>query len=573
MRHLFGARSALPIAALAALGILLSGCTPGSSNPTGETTVSAASSKCVDNSLDAGSTDPSGVLTIGREGNTSFSRNFNPFSPNALYPTAFAMYEPLFVQNRGSGELDPRLATEWATSDDGLTVTFTLRDGVTWSDGQPFTADDVVFSMELAKANLGSFDYATAITATSPTSVQITLEEPNSQAVYLLGAQLIVPQHIWKDVPNPLEFTNENPVATGPFTEIAQFDTQVYEVDRNPDYWDEGKPYIQGVRVPAFPSNDSVQLALANGEIDWADVFVPDIANTYVSRAPETNCYWFPPIWGTAQLYLNTTKAPFDDPNVRKAISMAINREQIIDVAMNGYASLPDSTGIGPRYASWKADDSTDFGDWTQLDLEAAKKMLDEAGLKAGSDGMRTLPDGSAFAPTIIVGSASTDWVASSQVITENLKAVGIDASVQAQDWSAVIDEAQRGDFDMAHMWSSEGATPYNFYRGAMSTETVEPVGEVANENFARFGSDEADALLEEFASTSDKAAQKEVVAQLEQLFAVDAPSVPLFYGPEFGEFNTSRFVGFPDEDNPYADPNLRSPTAAIVLTTIQPRK
>lgn len=573
MRHLFRARSALPVAALAALGILLSGCTPGSSNQTGETTASAASSKCVDNSLDAGSTDPGGVLTIGREGNTSFSRNFNPFSPNALYPTAFAMYEPLFVQNRGSGELDPRLATEWATSDDGLTVTFTLRDGVTWSDGQPFTADDVVFSMELAKANLGSFDYATAITATSPTSVQITLEEPNSQAVYLLGAQLIVPQHIWKDVPNPLEFTNENPVATGPFTEVAQFDTQVYEVDRNPDYWDEGKPYIQGVRVPAFPSNDSVQLALANGEIDWADVFVPDIANTYVSRAPEMSCYWFPPIWGTAQLYLNTTKAPFDDPNVRKAISMAINREQIIDVAMNGYASLPDSTGIGPRYASWKADDSAALGDWTQLDIEAAKKMLDEAGLKAGSDGIRTLPDGSAFAPTIIVGSASTDWVASSQVITENLKAVGIDASVQAQDWSAVIDEAQRGDFDMAHMWSSEGATPYNFYRGAMSTETVEPVGEVANENFARFGSDEADALLEEFAATSDEAAQKEVVAQLEQLFADDAPSVPLFYGPEFGEFNTSRFVGFPDEDNPYADPNLRSPTAAIVLTTIQPRK
>lgn len=568
-------RLALPLIALLATGALLAACTPGSASdprPSGSG-ATAASSPCVDNALDSGSTDPSGVLTIGREGNTSFTRNFNPFSPNALWPTAFAMYEPLFIQNRGSGELDPRLATAWTVSDDGTTVEFTLRDGVKWSDGESFTADDVVFSMELAKEHLGSFGYVTDFEATDDTTVTVTLEGPNSPALYLLGSQLIVPEHVWRSVDDPLEFTNENPVATGPFTEIADFQTQVYEVDRNPDYWDAGKPYLQGVRVPAFPSNDSVQLALANGEIDWADVFVPDVSSTFVGQSPETNCYWFPAIWGTAQLYLNTTRAPFDDPAVRKAISLAINREQIVDVAMNGYASPADSTGIGPRYQDWKSPDSASFGDWTAQNLEEASQLLDEAGLKKGSDGVRTLPDGSAFAPSIIVGSASTDWVASSQVIVENLKAVGIDASVRAQDWGAVIDLASKGDFDMAHMWSSEGATPYNFYRGAMSTETVMPIGEASNENYQRFGSTDADTLLAEFAETTDEAKQREVVAQLQQLFADEAPSVPLFYGPEFGEFNTQRFVGFPDETNPYADPNTRSQTAAIVLTTLRPRQ
>ncbi len=569
-------RLALPLMAMFTAGALLAGCTPGSSpSPSASANgggANAASSPCTDNSVDSGSTEPAGVLTIGREGNTSFTRNFNPFSPNALWPTAFAMYEPLFVQNRGSGELDPRLAADWEVSEDGTTVTFTLREGVTWSDGEPFTADDVVFSIELAKANLGAFGYVTGVEATDELTVQVTLDGPNAPALYLLGGQLIVPEHVWKDVESPLEFTNEDPVATGPFTDVSDFQTQVYQVDRNPDYWDEGKPYIEGVRVPAFPSNDSVQLALANGEIDWADVFVPDVAETFVAQSPETNCYWFPAVWGTAQLYVNTTKAPFDDPDVRKAISLAINREQIVDVAMNGYATPSDSTGIGPRYEEWKSADSASFGDWTAQNIEEAKKLLDGAGLVEGSDGIRTLPDGSAFNPSIIVGSASTDWTASSQVIVENLKAVGINASVRAQDWGAVIDQASKGDFDMAHMWSSEGATPYNFYRGAMSTETVLPVGEQTNENYQRFGSTDADTLLAEFASSTDEDEQKSIIAELQQLFAEEAPSIPLFYGPEFGEFNTTRFVGFPDETNPYADPNTRSQTAAIVLTTLRPR-
>jgi peptide/nickel transport system substrate-binding protein len=558
----------LIMSAVLGTGLFLSGCTPGSATSDGGTGAATAT-QCLNNDVDLGSTEPSGVLTLGREGNTTFTRNFNPFSPNALWPTLYAMYEPLFALNLGTGEPSPRLATEWSSSDANV-VTFNLREGVNWSDGEPFTAADVIFSLEFAKDNLGQFGYVTDITAVDDTTVEVTLDGPNSPALYLLGTALMVPEHIWKDIPDPLTYTNEDPVATGPLTEIAKFQTQEYQVDRNPDYWDTGKPYIQGVRVPAFPGNPEVQLALANGEIDWADVYVPDVANTYVARDADHNCYWGPYVGDTAQLYLNTTMAPYDDPDVRKAISMAINRDQVVSAVE--YGEPANNHGIGPKFQAWQSE-SDPATDWTIQNVEQSKAMLDAAGLVVGGDGWRTLPDGSAWEPTIIVGASSTDWVASSQSIVQNLKDVGINASVKAQDWGVVIDEASKGDFSMAHMWSSGGATPYNFYRGAMSTQTVKPVGEVTNENFQRYGSPAADALLSQFEQTNDVNEQKAIVTQLGQLFADEAPSIPLYYPPQFGEYNTTRFVGFPSDSNPYADPNSRSQTASIVLTTIRPVK
>lgn len=564
-------RAVLPLAAGAAAATLLAGCTPGSSTEGPPSDGGIEATDCRNNDVSLGSTEPSGVLTLGREGNTSFTRNFNPFSPNALWPTTFAMYEPLFALNRGTGEPSPRLATEWETSQDGTEITFTLREGVEWSDGEAFTAADVEFSLEFVQENLGQYPYVTDIEAVDDLTVSVSLDAPNSTAVYLIGPALMVPEHIWSTIADPLTHTNENPVATGPFTEIAKFQTQEYQVDRNPNYWDEGKPYIQGVRVPAFPGNPEVQLALANNELDWADVFVPNVRDTFVGRNPEHNCYWGPFIAGTAQLYANTTKAPFDDVNVRKAISMAINRDQI--VAAVEYGSPANSFGIGPRYVGWTSEPAGDAAAWTTLNVEEAERLLDEAGMTKGSDGWRMLPDGSAFAPSIIVGASSTDWVASSQSIVQNLQDVGINASVQAQDWGVVIDRATKGDYDLAHMWSSEGPTPYNFYRGAMSNGTVMPVGEVAYENVQRYGSAAADALLEEFTATDDRDEQQAIVDQLAAVFAAEAPSIPLYWYPDFGEYSTERFVGFPSADNPYADPNSRSQTAAIVLTTIRPVK
>jgi len=112
-------------------------------------------------------------------------------------------------------------------------------------------------------------------------------------ALYDLANQIVVPEHIWKDVSDPLTWTNDNPVATGPFTEVTKFESQIYVIEKNPYYWQEGKPAFQGIRFPAYADNDAANLALVNGDLDWAGNFVPDIENTYVAKNSENNHYYF----------------------------------------------------------------------------------------------------------------------------------------------------------------------------------------------------------------------------------------------------------------------------------------
>jgi peptide/nickel transport system substrate-binding protein len=203
--------------------------------------------------------------------------------------------------------------------------------------------------------------------------------------------------------------------------------------------------------------------------------------------------------------------------------------------------------------------------------VDGANALLDQAGYAKDGDGTRTLPDGSPFAFDISVGSTSSDWLSVANIISQNLADVGVKAKVNSPDWSAVVASYEDGSFDTGIVWSNAAPTPYQFYRGVMSTETVTPVGEQSFQNYHRFGLPEADSLLAEFAAASDPTAQATVMDQLQELFAENAPVVPLFPGPKWGAYNTTRFTGFPDEDNPYAPLSTRSATTVLVLTTIEP--
>lgn len=517
---------------------------------------------------------PRGILTYSREGNTSFTRNFNPFSTAALYGTTQVIYEPLIIYNPAKDEVIPWLATGYEWGDDGMSLTFTLRDGVKWSDGEPFSAADVVATFDILKKSFANngMDYLDSTEAVDDLTVKFNFNRVYSMAVYEVGAQVIVPEHIWKDVEDPVKFTNENPVGTGPFTDVASFESQVYELHRNNSYWQEGKPYIEGIRIPAYSGNDQANLATVNGENDWADQFIQDVDKVYVAKDPDNYHYWFASTSYTVQLILNQTRAPFDDPIVRKAISMALNREQIIKVGMYGYPQSADITGLNAGFASWKDESLLNTTeDWTKQDVEKANQMLDEAGYTRGSDGIRLTKDGKPMKFELLVGAASTDWTANSQIIAQNLKEIGMGVTVNAQDWGLVIEREQKGDFDMGHSWSSNGATPYFYYRSVFDCDYTKPVGEVTNENYHRGCNKEATDLLKQFAGTFELEKQKEIIQQVENLYYQDAPAIPLFTSPEWGEYNTTRFTGFPTADNPYATLAGRAATAVIVYTTIKP--
>jgi peptide/nickel transport system substrate-binding protein len=274
-------------------------------------------------------------------------------------------------------------------------------------------------------------------------------------------------------------------------------------------------------------------------------------------------------------LYLNTTKKPFDDPNVRKAISMAINRQQIVKIAMYDYTKPADVTGLSEAYPNYKVKDPASLGDWTTFSVDKANQLLDAAGLKRGAGDIRTLADGKPMRYDINVVSGWSDWVSACQIIAQNLKAVGIEGAVKSYDFSAWFDRVQKGDFDISIGWSSGGATPYNYYRDQMSKRSLKPVGEVAGANWHRYVSTKGDELLNQFAATSDPAQQKQIAEQLQRTFAEEAPAVPLFPGPEWYEYNSARFDGFPTKDNPYAVGSpfgQGTPEQLLVMTSIKPK-
>lgn len=523
---------------------------------------------------------PRGVLVVSTEQQGSWVRNFNPLlAPgSARWPCTSGIYEPMLVWNTMSGEYVPWLAESSQWSPDGRSLTFTLRQGVAWSDGQPFSARDVAFTFGLMKRHRAIdhhavWDFLDSVTAVGERRIEFALRRVFMPALGYLGQQPIVAEHVWKNVADPVRYSNENPVATGPFTEVRVFQNQVYELGKNPHYWQKGMPKLEALRFPAFPNNDAANMALANGEVDWAGNFVPAIERTYVKKDPRHHGWWFPLVGGPVVLYANTTREPFHDVRVRKALSMAIDRALIVKIAMYDYTRPADATGLSDAFATWRDPTAVAKGDWVKLDVARANALLDTAGLPRGPDGIRRLPDGRSMSYDIHCVSGWSDWVRAVQVVARGWRAVGVDATLRTYDFGAWFEQLEKGEFDVSIGWTEEGPTPYQFYRGLMSKKSTRPVGQRSALNWHRFGSESADRLLERFEAERGRDEQMRLAAELQHEFVDNAPVIPLFLAPSWGEYNTRRFTGFPTEQDPYAKltPN-NPPENLLVLVRLAPR-
>ncbi len=523
---------------------------------------------------------PRGVLTVSVEQQASWIRNFNPLAPQGVYrwPAVAGVYEPLLVFSSVRGELVPWLASAYEWRDGNRTLRVTAREGVLWSDGTPFTARDVAFTFQLLKRfpaldQYGVWGFLSRVRAVDERTVDFELSRVFLPGLDDIACQPIVPEHVFAKVDDPLTFANEKPVATGPFTEVRTFQNQVYELGRNLRYWQKGKPAVDALRFPAYPSNERANLALAFGEVDWAGNFVPAIDRVYAARDPEHHRYWSPLTGSTIFLYANALKPPFDDARVRKALSLAIDRKLLVDVALYGYSRPADATGLSDAYATWR-DARVGAAGWVAHDPEGAERLLDEAGCARGPDHLRRC-GGRPLRYEILVASGWSDWVRAAQVIARGLKAVGVEASVRAYDYGAWFERLQKGEYDLSLGWATEGATPYTFYEWLMASATVKPLGERSLGNWNRYGSKAADALLAAFEREPGLEAQRELSRALQRVFAAEAPAIPLYPNPSWAEYSTRRFTGFPSAENPYADPSPNKYQRAeclLVLTQLTPR-
>ena len=343
----------------------------------------------------------------------------------------------------------------------------------------------------------GGFDYIETVTAVDPLTVQFDFNEPFSPALLDIGQQIIAPAHIWNEVEDPTKFANEEPVGTGPYTEVTNFQAQSFDLGKNPEYWQPEKQQIEGIRMLAFAGNDGANLAAANGDVDWAPPVHPEHRGGLRREGPRQPVLLVPAHRVDDQLAVQHHQGAVRRPGCSQgAVDGGRSRAGHRDRDAGLHRIPPTAPGSAGSYDTWRDETVVESCTWTNRDLEGAGELLDDAGITLGEDGKRVLPDGTPFAFDFSVGSTSSDWVSVGNVISQNLAELGVTVTVAAKDWGDVVAGYENGTFDSGIVWSDNAPTPYQFYRGVMGTETVKPVGEQTFENYHRFGSPEADALL-----------------------------------------------------------------------------
>ena len=519
-------------------------------------------------------------LVVSQEQRASWTRNFNPLTPGgaARWPTSAGIYEPLMIYNSMASKYIPWLATKhkWNTNNDLLEID--IREGVFWSDSTIFTAKDVLFTFNLLKEfpaldGRGIWTYLKSIKILNEYKLQF-----NFSSIYVPGldaiiGQIIVPQHIWSKIEDPIKFTNPNPVGTGPFTEILKFQKQVWELGKNYNYWQKDKPKVEKLTFPAFPTNVQATYALINGEVDWAGNFIPAIDRIFKNKNPKHHHYWFPRSGGSIFLYPNNTKEYLKDKKFRKAISSAINRELITKVAMYDYTVPAHITALSEGMSKWR-NNKHRKENWNIYNPNQSQKILDSLGILKSENNFLIDKNNDEIKFEIIVVSGWSDWIRAAQIIARNLKDIGINTTVRTYDFGAWFSKLQTGDFDLAIAWAEKGNTPYNLYKGLMSEKLAKPVGETSVLNWHRFASTEVDLLCQTYDKTSDPYTIKDLIFKMQNIFIEELPAIPLFSEPSWGEYNTSRYTNFPNKDNPYAQlsPN-NVPENLLVLINVEPVK
>jgi peptide/nickel transport system substrate-binding protein len=504
------------------------------------------------------------LLVAADNGSPTFVRNFNPYSPSKRN-TATIIYEPLFVTNSLDGKAVPFLGTAF-TQPDAKSIVVDIRQGVTWSDGQAFSAADVVFTYDLLKKfpaldTTGVWQHLAGVEANgSKVTMTLTAEDVPAAAI-VLGIP-IVSEHLWKDVADPVTATDEKPVGTGPYT-LGDFGPNQYKLEKNATYWQADKVAATELVIPA----SNTQLDVVNNGYDWAYAFMSDVENTWV-KAGKGNTYWFPP-GGTISLLPNLTKAPFNDVNFRKGLSAALDRKSIADVAEEGYVQPASQSGLLlPNQKDWLNADLPDGGAITQ-DAAAAAELFAKAGYTKSGD---KLVDASGQPLTLAITTANgwTDWLRGVQEVQKQLQAVGITVTINQPQPAAYQQAIQNGDFDLAMGSFGGTGSVYQDFNNLLSSEFLKPVGTSTTANFQRFSDPAVDALLAQLKVTIDPTKQKAIANQLQQAMYDQVPVISMFYGGLWGLFSDKSYTNWPSKDNAYATPATWGSNPLLVLTNIK---
>jgi peptide/nickel transport system substrate-binding protein len=553
------------IGVLIAAGVLAAACGTSSSSSSGS------------------SSGPSGVLTIDNESGGTWTCDFSPFNLSYVPYSLGPVYEPLvFVNTLQSGQETPWLATSWTWSNGNKQITFTIRNGVKFSNGHPLTAADVVFTFNMLKKfktlDINSvWSVLSSVTQKGSDQVVMTFNTAAVPYFYYIADQIgIVDQAVWSKVANPANYPDKNPVGTGAFTASSSTCTpQNIKYTANPHYWQPGEPKVGTVNYPAFLTNDTANTYLANGQAQWGSQFIPSIQKVYVSRSPSYH-YWFPPV-ANVTMFINLTNPILKNLAVRQAMAYAVNRQQASSIGEYGYEPASNQTGIvTPTFSSWmNSSQAAAYGNNYAYNPAKAISILKQAGFKRScSTCTFTTPSGQPLSFTILNNGGFSDWVAAVQTIQQSLKAIGIQVTPVNLAATTFQSDLYTGKYQLGYYAETAGPTPYFELRQWLYSANSAPIGTPAGSNFERYSNPATDALINQYGATTSAATQHSIVDQLQSVLLKDVPVIPITEQVDWFQYDTGSFTGWPTPGNPYAQPAAYNyPDWGQLMLHLSPKK
>ena len=554
----------LAIAAIAAVGVAACGSSGGST---------ASGSKAVGK-----------TLVIEGTPQSPMTDDFNPFDNSGTGYTVNSIglvNEPLYIYNtmRPTQAPIPMLASGQPTwSADGKSVTIPIRAGVKWNDGKPFTASDVAFTFNMLKQNpklyTAGAPVVTSATATSATSVTLTFATPEIANMFAIGQVYIVPAHIWSKVSDPSTFSDAKPVGTGPY-ELDRFSPQGFTLKANPGYWNKASIHVPEISFPAYNSNFNLVQPVADGQIDWAGNDLANIKQDVLDKSPQNHTYLSSSPYfsdnNVVALVFNVTKKPLNDPAVRQAISVAINRQQLSVQGESSYEPPATSSGglMLPTDASYLVPSLANDLPPTGNAAKAASILTADGWKKVGG---KWTKGGQEIKFSISDPVSYSDYYTDSQLIAASLNAQGFDVTVDgigdATTWAA---DYANGTFDTAIHWSNQGPNPYFYYDGYLDSTLSAPIGQPAAGDNGRYSNPAVQAALTQFQGTTTPSVQAAALSKLQTIMSTQVPVAPLLYGGAWSETSTRDYTGWPTPSNPYMSPQPTSPYLEYTVLHLKP--
>ena len=533
-------------------------------------------------------------LVMTGSGDPAFTKNFNPYAGGGLPSNSTAQgafYEPLIAVSAGGVQTKPWLARSWKWSNGNKTLTLALARNAKWSDGKALTSADVVYSLLAGRQDktmdrigiTGAGNNIASIRPKGKYGVAITLKSADSQFIgATLNRAFVVPQHIWSKVADPATFTNPNPVGSGPFNRIGRFTTQDYVVNKNPNYWQPGLPKIACLEYVQASSNDAALALIQSGQVDWTHNFVPNVEQAYEAKDPKHYHSFYSNRDYPISLVFDDTQYPYSLFAFRKTVSQAIDRRTVWKLGEYGYEPPADAIGLsGPvagsgLFPEWVTDPALKklAAQIATYNPTAAKKTLTDAGFTYKGDTLLD-PKGNPVQLNIHVISGWSDWVASNQIITKNLRDIGIDSQVKLEaswgDWFPNAFSTKNPTL----LWQvASRGSPYGYFYANLHPNAFIPSGQdgTPTGNWEHFASPKALPLLNQWKATLVTAKQKQLATQLQKVWLQTLPVIPVMIGARWSTYSTKYFHCFPTQNNFYADPIFTTnPDNILLFTTVCP--